>query len=153
MTLFSQDISESSTWSNHFSTSTAPPPCLQTNTQKKPWLPKQECQFRCCHACRNNLGERAYLSLNGIANGDIPPTAITGYGFHVLRQRPVVRVELVKNLGLRPVPIPVSRRPPLCTDCCHSYIKASKTSSKRSLPKQRKQPKHRSSRWPRHPCR
>lgn len=53
------------------------------------------------------MKERSFLSLNGIVNGDIPATAITGFGFHLQRKRPVALVKHVINLGLRPNPPPV----------------------------------------------
>ena len=76
----------------------------------KPWLPAKggECQFKCCHFCRPTLVDRSFLSLNGIANGDIPPTAITGFGFHLQKKRPIGLVKHVLNLGLRPSAPPVS---------------------------------------------
>jgi len=73
----------------------------------KPWLPFKECQFKCCHTCRPTLGERAYLSLNGIANGDIPATATIGFGFHLQKRRPVTSVDIIKTIGLRTPPAPV----------------------------------------------
>jgi hypothetical protein len=154
---FSQDFSEFSASTNSFST--VPPPGIQANAQKKPWLPKQECQFRCCHTCRPSLGERTYLSLNGIASGDIPPSAVTGFGFHVQRQRPVAPVQHVKNLGLRVNPPSVSPRSST-VHRCYSYIKASKTSSEhhrsKCTPRQGTRPhslpKHRSRDRPRHRC-
>ncbi|PMD59238.1 uncharacterized protein K444DRAFT_591416 [Hyaloscypha bicolor E] len=85
----------------------------------KPWLPLRggECQFKVCHSCRPTCEIRSYLSLNGIANNDIPPTAITGFGFNLTRKRPVALVEHVKNLGLRKNPPP---RPPLpCSTTFH----------------------------------
>ncbi|TAQ90635.1 hypothetical protein B7494_g1043 [Chlorociboria aeruginascens] len=75
---------------------------------KKPWLLSKtaECQFKCCYFCRPSLDDRSYLSLNGIADGDIPPTAITGFGFHLEKRRPVGLVKDVLNLGLRVPPPP-----------------------------------------------
>ncbi|RDL39451.1 uncharacterized protein BP5553_03791 [Venustampulla echinocandica] len=83
------------------------PPSKNLN---KPWLPIQggECQFKCCHKCRPTLGERAYLSLNGIADNDVPLTASTGFGFHLDKVRPVTLVKYVKSIGLRPSPPPRS---------------------------------------------
>ena len=76
----------------------------------KPWLPLRggECQFKCCHYCRPSLLDRSYLSLDGIANDDIPATAITGFGFNLQKYRPVALVKHVQNLGLRPNPPQVS---------------------------------------------
>lgn len=76
---------------------------------KKPWIPLKngECQFKCCQNCRPSLNERSYLSINGIVNNDFPLTAITGFGFHLQKARPVADVKHVRNLGLRPNPEPV----------------------------------------------
>lgn len=73
---------------------------------KKPWVPDQadECQYKCCHRCRPALLGRSYLSLNGIVEGEIPTTAVTGFGFHHAGARPVMDVDIVKNLGCRSVP-------------------------------------------------
>lgn len=45
--------------------------------------------------------DRTWLSIDGIVNGDLPATAITGYGFQFARKRPVSDVRVVRNLGLR----------------------------------------------------
>jgi len=83
-----------------FSTS----PEILDSPPKKSWLPTQECQFKCCHRCCPSFRERSYLSLDAVANGELPATAITGFGFHYQKERPVVLVEHVRNLGLRPNP-------------------------------------------------
>lgn len=49
--------------------------------------------------------ERAYLSLDGILDGDIPATAATGYGFHLHGGRPLADPNIVKELGTRAVPL------------------------------------------------
>ena len=87
------------------------PQTPSTTKSSKPWLPLRggECQFKVCQSCRPTCDIRAYLSLNGIANGDIPATAITGFGFNLIRKRPVALVKYVKNLGLRKNPPPVSQ--------------------------------------------
>ncbi|KAI0460328.1 hypothetical protein F5B21DRAFT_590 [Xylaria acuta] len=71
----------------------------------KPWVPRieDECQAKYCHRCRPSFGGRSFLSLDGIANGDIPPTAATAFGF---RTRPITDARLVRNIGLRAVPLP-----------------------------------------------
>ena len=83
----------------------------QADFSMKPWTPKngEECQFKCCHFCRPNLQERAYLSMDAIANADIPLTAVHGFGFHTsdFKNRPISAVNVVKNLGLRQPPQPV----------------------------------------------
>ncbi|KAI1865792.1 hypothetical protein JX265_008115 [Neoarthrinium moseri] len=56
--------------------------------------------------CRPTCELRSYLSLDGIAKGDIPPTAATGFGFHLHGERPVGDANIVKNIGYRPVPLP-----------------------------------------------
>ncbi len=40
----------------------------------RPWIVsrRNECRFQVCHFCRMTFGERTYLSLNGIADGDVP---------------------------------------------------------------------------------
>ncbi|CAG8950159.1 hypothetical protein HYFRA_00008396 [Hymenoscyphus fraxineus] len=88
-----------------------PPP----NHPDKPWLNMTggECQFKCCHRCRSGIYERSYLSLNGIANNDIPMTALTGFGFHTREHMPYSHPDLVKNLGLRPNPVPRVWAPPI----------------------------------------
>lgn len=42
--------------------------------------------------------------------GELPATAITGFGFQYQKERPVAPVEVVRNLGLRPNPIPGQRK-------------------------------------------
>jgi hypothetical protein len=74
------------------------------SSPKKSWLPTQECQFKCCHQCRPTSRDRSYLSLNAVADGELPATAIAGFGFHYRKERPVALVKYVKNLGLRPNP-------------------------------------------------
>ena len=63
--------------------------------------------YKICPFCRPSAADRAYLSLNAVANGEIPPTAATGFGFHLLGERPVVDANVVRNIGLRSAP-PVS---------------------------------------------
>jgi hypothetical protein len=72
--------------------------------RKQSYVPTQECQFKCCHTCRPSMVDRSYLSLNGIADDDIPLTAVTGFGFQFLGGRPISLVKHVANLGLRPNP-------------------------------------------------
>ncbi len=93
------------------------------STSSKPWLPLRggECQFKCCHTCRPSLRERAYVSLNGVVNNDIPLTTITGFGFHLAQQRPVMPAEIVKNIGLRPSP----RIGPVCYSIYLRYVNSS----------------------------
>ncbi|RDA86254.1 hypothetical protein CP532_5111 [Ophiocordyceps camponoti-leonardi (nom. inval.)] len=68
---------------------------------RNPWVPTftEYCRYRVCPRCRPGLADRAFLSLNAVANGDIPPTAAVGYGFHIMGERPVFDAELVKTIG------------------------------------------------------
>ena len=111
------DVARATSEDEIFFTSPTPPsqrpssPSSPTKLFNKPWVDSKgtECQFKCCHACRPTLSERAFLSLDGIANDDTPLTAAVGFGFHLHAQkRPVALVKHVKNLGLRPPPAPVS---------------------------------------------
>lgn len=53
--------------------------------------------------------DRSYLSLDGVANGELPATAVTGFGFQYHKQRPVALAKHVRSLGLRQSPpTPVS---------------------------------------------
>ncbi|KAE9581840.1 hypothetical protein CGCF415_v004209 [Colletotrichum fructicola] len=69
----------------------------------KPWVPnpREGCKYRICPCCRPGGADRAYLSLDSIANGDVPATAATGWGFHHFGRRPICNPEVVANLGLR----------------------------------------------------
>ncbi|UKZ79142.1 hypothetical protein TrVFT333_006892 [Trichoderma virens FT-333] len=75
---------------------------------QKPWLctPQEECQYRVCQNCRPGCADRAFLSLNAVADGEVPPTAAAGYSFHLLGQRPIVDANVLRNIGCRPVPLP-----------------------------------------------
>jgi hypothetical protein len=88
-----------------FPTFSTPP----KSKSKNPWHPPVECQFKVCHRCRWSSAERSWLSVDGVVNGDYPPSAVTGFGFHFLGKRPVSLVKHALNLGLRPDPprIPV----------------------------------------------
>jgi len=95
---------------NRYTSFNDSPSRISSKPYRKPWLPIKggECQFKCCHFCRPSLVERSFLSLNGIANDELPATAVLGFGFHMAKKRPVALVKHVKNLGLRPSPPPVS---------------------------------------------
>ncbi|KAL7946775.1 hypothetical protein V8C42DRAFT_343707 [Trichoderma barbatum] len=77
---------------------------------QKPWLcnPQEECQYRVCQNCRPGCADRAFVSLNAVANGEVPPTAAAGYSFHLLRERPVIDANVLRDIGCRPVPLPQS---------------------------------------------
>ncbi|KAI1265240.1 hypothetical protein F5Y18DRAFT_427360 [Xylariaceae sp. FL1019] len=80
--------------------------------QQKPWVPSsdQECklsrQAKYCQRCRPSCEARSYLGLSGIVDGDVPPTAATGFGFHRIGTRPIVDVDVIRYIGLRAVPLP-----------------------------------------------
>src|SRR5580700_787241 len=76
--------------------------------REDPWVPTEECKFKCCHNCRPNGAERSWISLNGVANGDLPLTAVTGFGFQFFGRRFVTLVENMRNIGLRKSPRPKS---------------------------------------------
>jgi hypothetical protein len=67
-------------------------------------------EHKVCHYCRPHHADRAFLSLNAVANGEVPPAAAVGFGFSYMGQRPVANANIVKNLGCRAVPpaIPAS---------------------------------------------
>jgi hypothetical protein len=63
----------------------------------------KECSYKVCQNCRPGACDRAYLSLNAVTKGQIPPTAAVGYGFHVMGERPVVNADILMQIGCRPV--------------------------------------------------
>ncbi|KEY68995.1 hypothetical protein S7711_03302 [Stachybotrys chartarum IBT 7711] len=65
----------------------------------------KECQYQVCPNCRPSAADRAYLSLDAIVKGEVPPTAAVGYGFHVMGERPVMNAEIIKHIGYLPVPL------------------------------------------------
>ncbi|KAK4232178.1 hypothetical protein QBC38DRAFT_439473 [Podospora fimiseda] len=75
---------------------------------EKPWVPnhQQECQYKVCHRCHPVGREKSWVSLNGVLNGDVLPHIATGFSFSYIGTRPCADVEIVKNLGCRPVPLP-----------------------------------------------
>ncbi|UKZ68440.1 uncharacterized protein TrAtP1_009476 [Trichoderma atroviride] len=83
---------------------------------QKPWLcsPQEECQYRVCQNCRPGCADRAFLSLNAVAHGEVLPTAAAGYSFHLLGQRPVIDARNLLDMGCRPVPL--SRSSPASTE-------------------------------------
>lgn len=72
---------------------------------ERPYLVGQaeECKTVLCPRCgRGGMGEDlAWLSLDGVLKGDIPATAVVGYGFRALGGRAVADAHVVKNVGLR----------------------------------------------------
>jgi hypothetical protein len=57
------------------------------------------CNYRVCSQCQPMASKKALLSLDAVANDEMLPTAATGYGFHVLQQRPVVDARIWQRFG------------------------------------------------------
>ncbi|KAB5570852.1 hypothetical protein GE09DRAFT_1055628 [Coniochaeta sp. 2T2.1] len=74
----------------------------------RPWVPPRhdECKFMVCSACYRAAKDKSWVSLDGIVEGDIPPTVATAYSFVYMKERPVCIAEVVGRLGYRAVPLP-----------------------------------------------
>ncbi|KAM3510618.1 hypothetical protein MY11210_005748 [Beauveria gryllotalpidicola] len=77
---------------------------ISANTRFQGSTARKECLYRICARCRPTCVDRAYISIDAVADGQIPPTAATGFGFHSIAGRPVTDARLVKTIGQRPVP-------------------------------------------------
>lgn len=79
---------------------------LDPGSSKEPWVPDEvdECQMKFCHHCRPTCSIRASLSLDGVAKGDLSPSAAVGFGFHLQGVRLVASANVVSNIGFRAVP-------------------------------------------------
>ncbi|KAI0486931.1 hypothetical protein F4859DRAFT_510713 [Xylaria cf. heliscus] len=99
---------------SHDGSQSTPPSGTSSPADTKPWIPRgnEGCRVQYCHHCRPSCRWRSFLSLDGILNGDIPPTAAIGFGFHKAKGKPVADAELVKHIGLRAVPLPRRRGQP-----------------------------------------
>lgn len=62
------------------------------------YVEELECQYKICPGCRPVCADRAFLSLNAVADGEIPPTAAAGFGFEPLGGRPVIEQNLVRSI-------------------------------------------------------
>lgn len=64
---------------------------------------RQECKSTLCPHCGKGMvgEEMAFLNLDGVLKGDIPPTVAVGHSFR-RHGRPVADAEIVRNIGLRP---------------------------------------------------
>ncbi|KAI3397558.1 hypothetical protein diail_10651 [Diaporthe ilicicola] len=73
----------------------------------RPFLKSEihECKQTLCPACgKGMMGEEvSFLSLNGIVEGDIPPTAALGFGFRK-HGRMIADANVVRDIGLRKAP-------------------------------------------------
>ncbi|EXK90262.1 hypothetical protein FOQG_07092 [Fusarium oxysporum f. sp. raphani 54005] len=56
------------------------------------------CQYKICQRCRPACVDRAFLSLNAVADGEITPTAAAGFGFESLGGRPVIDKDVVRHI-------------------------------------------------------
>ncbi|KAF4956212.1 hypothetical protein FGADI_4024 [Fusarium gaditjirri] len=56
------------------------------------------CQYQICQRCRPVCVDRAFLSLNAVADGEITPTAAAGFGFESLGGRPVIDKDVVRHI-------------------------------------------------------
>lgn len=76
---------------------------LETAPEGRPWLRNhtRPCDYTVCPRCRPGAADRAFLSLDGVADGDVAPTAVVGYGFHAMGFRPVVDANILKTIGDR----------------------------------------------------
>jgi hypothetical protein len=86
---------------------------VKEDKSKKPWLPAfdTECLFKICHRCRPTSMERNFLSLNALSKGEIPLSAVTGFGFQMIGKRPVIPKNVAMQLGLKPNPFPRAASP------------------------------------------
>ncbi|KAJ4394954.1 hypothetical protein N0V85_006741 [Neurospora sp. IMI 360204] len=77
----------------------------------QPWMPSREteCSFTVCHSCYPSATEKNRISIDAVAEDDIQPTVAIGYGFSKLQSRPYAKAEIVRNIGYRPVPLPIDR--------------------------------------------
>ncbi|KAH8178729.1 hypothetical protein LIA77_00248 [Sarocladium implicatum] len=60
-----------------------------------------ECEYQICAYCRPGAADRTFLSLNAVADDEIMPCAATGFGFHVMGERPIIDAVIMRNIGLR----------------------------------------------------
>lgn len=66
---------------------------------------RYECQYKVCQACHSLGKEKSWTSLDAVLSGDILPTTATGFGFSHLGVRPVGDANILRNIGLRAVPL------------------------------------------------
>ncbi|KAL1839444.1 hypothetical protein VTJ49DRAFT_1514 [Mycothermus thermophilus] len=77
----------------------------------RPWVPSPgaTCSYKLCLYClclRRKTRDKTYISLDAVLKGTISPTLAVGYSFSLERSRPVADVNVVRNIGCRPVPMP-----------------------------------------------
>ncbi len=71
-----------------------------------PWVvpPGDECQYKVCHSCRPSCADRTHLSLDAVVKGEVPVTALTGFGFNPQLKRPIMLKKHAMNFGMRDNP-------------------------------------------------
>lgn len=89
---------------------------LYGDSEAKPWLRNhtKPCTYTICPRCRPGAAERAFISLDGVADGDVAPTAAVGYGFHSMGYRPVVDANILRTIGDRETM--AVRTPVICSE-------------------------------------
>ncbi|KAF4454717.1 hypothetical protein F53441_2795 [Fusarium austroafricanum] len=60
------------------------------------WGGEKFCEYKICQRCRPICVDRAFLSLNAVADGEIAPTAAAGFGFEPLGGKPVIDKDVVR---------------------------------------------------------
>ncbi|RGP63112.1 hypothetical protein FSPOR_8802 [Fusarium sporotrichioides] len=72
---------------------------MNDNTGEWAYGANKNCQYRVCPRCRPVCVDRAFLSLDAVADGEIPPTAAAGFGFEALGGRPVIDKDVIKCIN------------------------------------------------------
>ncbi|QPC60225.1 hypothetical protein HYE67_002456 [Fusarium culmorum] len=72
---------------------------MDNNTGEWAYGENKDCQYKVCPRCRPVCADRAFLSLDAVANGEIPPTAAAGFGFEALGGRPVIDKDVIKSIN------------------------------------------------------
>ncbi|KAM5353899.1 hypothetical protein ACJ41O_000549 [Fusarium nematophilum] len=62
---------------------------------------EEECQYKVCPRCRPACADRAFLSLNAVANGEVPATAVLEFGFHKIGGSPIIHAGVLGEMGER----------------------------------------------------
>ncbi|KAL3602408.1 hypothetical protein FPOAC2_06717 [Fusarium poae] len=69
------------------------------NTGEWAYGENKSCQYRVCPRCRPVCIDRSFLSLDAVADGEIPPTAAAGFGFEALGGRPVIDKDVINHIN------------------------------------------------------
>ncbi|RGP80222.1 hypothetical protein FLONG3_1756 [Fusarium longipes] len=72
---------------------------MDGNTGEWEYEQSKNCQYKVCPRCRPVCVDRAFLSLDAVAAGEIPLTAAAGFGFEALGGRPVIDKDVVKCIN------------------------------------------------------